>query len=217
MKQAMNQAMIGARARSRGKMTASICKKLVPLLAVVSLSGCVSLGGEVPDQMISLTPQVRVPAGEIGSGAMGDALVVLDPDADRRLDVARVPVQIDDSAVAYLEKATWVEKPARQFRRLLAETLRAKGGRIVSEGSDHEITGKTRLAGRLVDMGYDAREQAVVVRYDAVLEGEGGKVRSRRFEATVHGVAAKAESVGRALNRAANQVAGEVAAWVTGG
>lgn len=192
-------------------------RTLIAALTLTALSGCVSLGGDVPDEMISLTPEARAPAGEIGAGTLRDALVVLDPDADRRLDVARVPVQISDSAVAYLEKATWVEKPARQFRRLLAETIRAKGGRIVVEGSDYEVSGKTRLAGRLIDMGYDAATRSVVVRYDAVLEGEGGAVRSRRFESVVSGVAAKAPAVAPALNRAANDVAAQVANWVAGG
>jgi cholesterol transport system auxiliary component len=184
------------------------------LAAPLLLAGCISLGGKTPKQLIRLTPEATAPAGDIGSANLRDALVVLDPEAGRRLDVERVPVQIDDATIAYLKDATWVERPARQFRRLLAETIRAKGKRIVVEAGDAAEGGKAILAGRLLDMGYDARSRSVVVRYDALREDAGGQAVSRRFEATVPGVAPKVESVAPALNKAANEVARQVADWV---
>ena len=185
-------------------------------LGALLLSACISLGPDVPDQLISLTPAEQAPAGDMGGGSVAQAMVVLDPDADQRLDVLRVPVQIDPSSVAYLENAVWVEKPARQFRRLLAETIRARTGNVVVEGSDYEVGGKTVVSGRLVDMGYDAIGQAVVVRYDALVEDGQGGVRSRRFETRIPGIAAEAAAVAPALNQAANQIAGEVATWLVG-
>lgn len=176
------------------------------------LSACISLGGKTPDKLIALTPEAVAPAGATTSGEPSQALVVLDPMVDRRLDVQRVPVRIDDSNIAYLKKATWVERPARQFRRLLAETLRARGGRLVLEG-EREAAGKVTLSGQLLDFGYDARQQAVVLRFDAVRE-EDGQLRTKRFEAVVPSVSAKAEAVVPALNQAANDVARQVAEWV---
>lgn len=187
--------------------------RTAPLAALALLGGCLSFGGKEPKQLIALTPAATAPAGATAAGRMTEALVVLDPDTDRRIDVLRVPVIVDDATVAYLKDATWVERPARQFRRLLAETIRAKGGRLVVEGDDAEIAGKTKLGGRLLDMGYDARSQSVVVRYDALYEGTDGAVRTKRFEATVPGIAADAKVVGPALNRAANDVATQVADW----
>lgn len=191
-------------------------KRIAASAALLVLAGCVSLGGTVPDQLISLTPNTMAPAGDIGSGQVGQEIIVLDPDTDRRLDVTRVPVQINDSSVAYIEGAHWVEKPARLFRRLLAETIRVKTGRIVVEGADFDAAGKTVVSGRLIDMGYDARDMAVVVRFDATLEDKDGAIRSRRFEASVPGVSATAAPVGAALNEAANDIAGQVADWVSG-
>ena len=182
------------------------------LFATALLAGCINLGGKAPKRLIALTPAAVAPVGSSTSTTAADALVVLDPIAERRLDVQRVPVQIDDANVAYLKDATWVERPARQFRRLVAETIRARGGRLVLEG-DAEGMGKVVLSGRLLDMGYDARSQSVVVRFDAQRE-EGGTIRTRRFEASVPGVAAKAEAVAPALNKAANEVAAQVAEWV---
>ena len=182
--------------------------------ATLALSGCISFGGEVPQQMISLTPERAAPVGAAVSGKISDAIVVFDPEASRRLDVLRVPVRIDSSAVAYLKDAMWVEKPARQFRQLLAETIRAKTGRLVLEGGETEAIARHTLSGRLIDMGYDARSGSVTVTYDAVRTAKGGGVEARRFTASMPAVQAEAGSVGRALNEAANDVAVQVADWI---
>ena len=145
---------------------------------------------------------------------MADALVVLDPEVERKLDVLRIPVQVDDTKIAYLKDAAWVERPARQFRHLLAETIRARGQRLVIEAGDLAIGGRTMLSGRLIDLGYDARSQSVVVRYDAMRDNGGGTIDARRFEVIVPGIGPGAEVIGPALNRAANQVAAQVADWV---
>ena len=82
------------------------------------------------------------------------------------------------------------------------------------EDADATATGRTRLAGRLLDIGYDAPTRSVVVRYDAILEGPGGAVSTKRFEARVASVSAEPAAIGPALNEAANDVAGQVAEWV---
>lgn len=198
-------------------MKRAMAGRIAVLAVALALPGCVSLGGgKPPDMLIALTPDESAPAGALASGSASNAIVVLDPEADRRIDVERVPVQVNASSVAYLKDAVWVERPTRQFRRLLAETVRARANRVVIEGGDYEVKGRTTVAGRLVQMGYDAQAQAVVVRYDALVD-EGGTVRTRRFEAQVPGIAADAAAVGSALNQAANQVAKEAAGWILGG
>lgn len=186
--------------------------------SALALTGCLSLGAKTPEELIRLTPDASAPAGSTASGQLADAIVVLDPETDRSLDVPRVPVRVDGSRVAYLKDAAWIEKPARLFRSLLAETIRAGSDRLVVEGGDFEVTGKTRIGGRLLQMGYDAPSRSVIVRFDAMLSsGEGGRdISTRRFEATVRGVEPKVEFVGPALNRAANDVAKQVAAWMKG-
>jgi cholesterol transport system auxiliary component len=182
--------------------------------ALALLSGCVSLGGKAPKVLLGLTAEKTAAAGAMAGGMMGDALLVLDPQAERKLDVLRIAVQVDATQIAYLEDAAWVERPARQFRHLLAETIRARGARLVIEANDDALGSKNVLSGRLIDMGYDARSQSAVVRYDALREDGKGAVSTRRFEAVVPGVSPTALSVGAALNRAANDVAGQVADWV---
>ena len=190
--------------------------KAAPIAALaLALGGCLSLGDKVPDTLFSLTPARIAPAGTAASGNFGDAIIVVEPETDRRLSVQRVPVQIDDASVAYLQKAMWVERPSRLFRALLAETIRAKGNRLVFEDSEAASSGGTRLSGRLLDMGYDARTLSVVVRYDAIRSGgKGAAMATKRFESIVPGIAAKPEAVGPALNKAANDVAAQVAEWV---
>ena len=183
-------------------------------LLVLALSGCISLGSKAPKMLIGLSADQSPAAGAMPGGAQSDALVVLDPEAGRKLDVLRIPVQVDDSQIAYLTEVTWVERPARLFRQLLAETIRSRGKRLVLEAGDESAVARTTLGGRLVDMGYDARSLSVVVRYDAIRNDGKGGVTLRRFEAEVSGVTGDAKSDAPALNRAANQVAKEVADWV---
>jgi len=63
-------------------------------------------------------------------------------------------------------------------------------------------------------MGYDAAQQAVVVRFEAVRSTRDGVIETRRFESVVPGVSGKPAPVAAALNRAANAVAADVAAWI---
>jgi cholesterol transport system auxiliary component len=210
--------MIGAK---MGKATQPsgkdrIVKGALIAAACLGLSGCISLGGKAPDQLFRLTADETAPAGATSSGQLADAIVVLDPEADRSLDVLRVPVRVDASQLAYLKNAAWIEKPTRQFRSLLAETLRARTDKLVVEGGDFEVTGKTLIGGRLLRMGYDAQQRAVVVRFDAMRSNglDGTEIATKRFEAVVNDVAPKAKAVGPALNAAANDVARQVADWV---
>lgn len=184
------------------------------LAAAGLLAGCISLGEDPPESLLSLTPTAEVAPGTAINGDIASAIQVVEPDAPARLDVTRVPVQIDDTNIAYLQNAVWVEKPARLFRRLLGETIRARGNRLVIDGDDPSLTPTTQLRGTLSQFGYDARTSSVVVRYDAIRDVNGQTVMTRRFESVVPGVAPEAGPVGAALNQAANDVAGQVADWL---
>nr|WP_132387423.1 ABC-type transport auxiliary lipoprotein family protein [Novosphingobium sp. PhB165] len=186
------------------------------LAACLALPGCISLGAKPPEQLIRLTPDDSAPAGTQVSGQVADAIVVLDPDFDRSLDTPRVPVKIDASSLSYLKDAFWTERPARQMRTLLAETLRARTGKLVVVGGDFETTGRTLIGGRLLDMGYDVPTRSVIVRFDATRTERGGPITTRRFEAAVPNVKPDVADVAPALNRAANDVAKQVADWVKG-
>lgn len=190
-----------------------------PLLALslalplsVALGGCLGLGGKVPPTLLNLTADHAVAAGSGSSGNYRSAIAVLDPVAEMRVDVTRVPVQVDDSTVAYLKGALWVERPSHLFRHLLAETLRARGKTLVIEGDPG--TAALKLGGRLIDMGFDARTGSAVVRFEAVKERPNGAIETRRFESVVSGVAAQPGPLGVALNQAANTVAAQVADWI---
>lgn len=206
--------MARGRPLDTGGVVSAIRRKGAMLAALSLLAGCVSLGGRIPEMLIGLTPESVAPAGALGGGRVADALLVLDPDTDPELDVRRVPVQVDDATIAYLKDAMWVDRPARLFRQLLAETIRARGQRLVLEESDRQIAGSAKLSGRLLSMGYDARSHSVVVRYDALHEELDGTIASRRFESVVPGVAPTPETVASALNKAANSVAAQVAEWL---
>ena len=183
--------------------------------ALAALAGCVSLGGtKPPASLITLSPVLQSPAGSGASGNAERTLAILEPEAPARLDVVRVPVQVDDTSVAYLQDAMWVDKPARLFRALLAETIRTRTGRVVIDSDDPALVANARLRGTLRDFGYDARSSSAVVRFDAVRELGHGEIETRRFESVVSGIPAMPAPVGDALNQAANEVAAQVADWL---
>ncbi len=184
-------------------------------LGVAGLGACVNLGGgaKAPAQLFELSPAMTWAPGTTLSAAPGAALVVVEPETDRSLAVARVAVQVDATSMAYLKDGQWVERPARLFRSLLAETIRARGKRLVVE-DDAEARGNLHLSGRLIALGYDAHNRSAVVRYDALWQDASGAIAMRRFEAVEKNVAPKATAVAPALNRAANRVAADVADWV---
>ena len=186
-------------------------------LSVALLSGCVNLGGgKAPAMLIHLTPEASLAAGPAQSGVAAKAILVIEPETDRSLAVTRIPVQVDDTRLAYLADVAWVERPARLFRGLLAEALRAKSSGLVLEDDQPAPSGIRRLSGRLLAMGYDARSRSVVVRFDALIQNADGTLATRRFEAVEQKVKPRAAAVAPALNRAANAVAAQVARWVAG-
>lgn len=178
------------------------------------LSGCVSFGAEPPPSLLNLTSDLRAPAGETRSVSAAQTLIVAEPEVPAEIDVLRLPVRVNDTSIAYLQDAVWVEKPARLFRRLLAETIRTRTGRTVLDGETIGVAAASRLSGTLREFGYDAASSAVVVRYDAVLRTGEDTVITRRFSQSVNGVAPEASAVGFAMNSAANDLAKEVTAWV---
>lgn len=191
--------------------------KVASLAPVLLLSGCVSLGGgDPPSSLLTLTPEATAPAGSAHTGTQADTLAVHVPETPAAIDVLRVPVQVDDATIAYVQEAVWVEKPARLFRRVLAETIRVETGQLVIDGDDPSLFADVHLRGTLRQFGYDAQTSSVIVRYDAIKTGESGAVETRRFEAVEQGVLANSASVGRALNSAANDVARQVADWLGG-
>lgn len=199
-------------------MTINKRSLLLAAALMLALPGCISLGGEPPESLLTLNPVTSAPIGA-GAGSAGErpVIAILTIDTPAKLDVLRVPVAVSDTELAYLQEAFWVEKPARLFRRLLGETIRARGNAMVVDGDDTAALATLTVRGTLLDMGYEAQNSAAVVRFDAVRIGKDGAVTTRRFEARETGVPAESRAVGAALNAAANKVAAEVADWVAAG
>jgi cholesterol transport system auxiliary component len=189
---------------------------LLMVLLPLAVTGCISVGvgggGKPLPSLITLTPSAEAPAGQTLNSHSAEALAVLLPEVNQTLDTTRVPVQVDDSAVAYLTGAAWVDQPRRLFQALLIATIRERGKRLVLDENLPQAL--IRLSGRLDAMGYDARNRSVTVRFDALRVGRDGVTTSRRFEAVKKDIAPVASAVAPALNLAANEVAGQVADWV---
>lgn len=184
------------------------------LAPALLLGGCISFGEDPPESLLTLTPATTAAAGSVAQGSQANALALVELEVPQSLDVTRVPVQVSDTEIAYLKDAVWVERPARLFRRLVAETIRAQSGRLIIDGDDPGALAVDRIGGTLRAFGYDARTSSVVVVFDAARSGEGASVTTKRFEARIPGVPAEVGAVGPALNQAANDVAAQVAEWV---
>ena len=187
---------------------------MVPGLLALSLGACVSFGAKAPPSMLVLTSTSSVTNGTVRSAAANEALVVLMPQSPRKLETNRLPVQIDDSSIAYLKDAVWADKPARLMQSLLMETIASKSGRLVLNEVDTGGKGQQFLSGSLLEFGVDAASMEAVVVYDAVKLVRGQVVEKRRFEAKKSVTVMEAAPVGAALNDAANDVAGQIADWV---
>ena len=189
---------------------------LVALLGLAACGPLVQIGGNDKAPVALLT--LRATAGAATPARNPSAtLSVVTPLVAGPLQTLRLPVITKDTELAYLTGATWAEQPAKQFARVLADTIGARGVTILD--ARQSAVGATRqLAGTLVDFGVDARGSAglaVVVRYDALLTGNGGRALGvRRFDGRAAIASNDPAVVGAALNVVANQVAGEVADWV---
>lgn len=189
--------------------------RLLPAFIALPLAGCISFGAKPPSSLIRLTPAATAPAGETQTIAPGRAVTVLVPAAPAELSVTRVPVESGASRLAYLKDAQWADVPAKLFRDLLAETIRARTGRPALDANGYHLAPGPRLGGRIDSFGLDADTMKVVLRFDATLQRtENGPIETRRFEADVPVSAPTAAAVSPALNQAANQVAVQVADWM---
>ncbi len=185
------------------------------LLSALLVSGCLGLGGKTPAFLMTLTP-AQAPGADAGRAVQaGETMTINTPLVPQALAALRVPVTQGDTAIAYVKDAAWVEPPAKLFQRLLAETVRAKTGRVVLDPRQFAADPGDLVTGSLLAFGIDQRSASAVVIYDATVQSAGSKlVRTRRFEARVPVGEIDAANTGRALNSAANTVAGEVADWL---
>ena len=190
----------------------------LPVALALTLGGCsigsMLGGGKTPATLLTLTPQAALQGDATRAASAGEAVTIAVPVIAKELRTTRVPAQVNHTAVAYIEDLQWVDTPDRLFQDLLAETVRRTTGRVVLDPKQSGLDPGITVSGQLHRFGYDAAEQAVIVRFDGALSTAGGtRVETRRFEARVP-AAGDAASVGPALNQAANQVALEAASWI---
>lgn len=189
-------------------------KTLLMTAALFALSGCISLGEEPPQALLTLAPSAVASAGGAAiTVTPGEAITVMVPTVPAALATNRVPVRASSTELAYVKDAQWVDLPNRLFQQLLSETIQARTGRPVLNPRQFSFDPGLRISGELQQFGIDATTQNAVVVFDGVMM-RGQQVEKRRFEARVPVAEIKAQPVGTALNEAANQVAAQVSDWL---
>lgn len=197
---------------------------LACLGAGLSLASCVKLGGAAPPESLFTLTAARADTSAEGGAAKprgrnSAIIVIAEPSVPQMLNVTRIPVQVDDTSVAYLKDAVWIEPPARLFQRVVKEVVAQKSGAIVVTQAEAKLGRSIRLSGELQQFTYDARTSSVIVRFDArkdILGADGAIMTSemRRFEVVEPGVTPQGRAVSRALNAATNNAALEIADWL---
>ena len=190
---------------------------LATLALLVSCGPLVQIGGNDAPPAMLLTLRATATPVATAPATTPVTVMVLPPAAAGALQTLRLPVTVGDVELQYLVGATWSEQPNRLFRRVLADTIVARGLIVIDPRGPSPRADMT-LSGTLADFGLDVRVAAnpqVNVRYDAVLNSTNGTlIAARRFEASAPVASKSPAVVGAALNDAANRVAGEVADWV---
>lgn len=188
---------------------------LLPTCAALALAACFG-GGKVPATLLTLTPQAAPPATLARAATAGEAVTIELPAIPQELDQVRVPVLESPGRVTYVQDLQYVDTPDRLFQQLLTETVKRTTSRVVLGPSQAALDPGLRVTGTLERFGYDVASGQVIVIYDAALStAGGGRVETRRFQATApaDGTAA---TVGPAINQAANAVALQAAQWIGG-
>lgn len=189
-------------------------KTLLTAATLFALSGCISLGEDPPQALLTLAPSAVASAGGAAMTVTpGEAITVMVPSVPAALATNRVPVRASSTELAYVKDAQWVDLPNRLFQQLLSETIQARTGRPVLNPRQFTFDPGVRISGELQQFGVDATSQNAVVVFDGVIM-RGQQVEKRRFEARAPVAEIKPQPVGAALNDAANQVAAQVADWV---
>lgn len=187
---------------------------LLPALAALTLSACLSFGSKPPPTLMRLTAAEARPAEGGRTAPTSEAITVVVPVLPQELRTTRVPVRTGETAVAYLKDAQWVDIPGALFGRLLSETIAARTGRVVLDPKQFTFDPGVRLTGTLHTFGLQGDRMEAVAIYDAALARGPETVETRRFEARVPITTVDAASAAPALNQVANQIAAQVAAWV---
>lgn len=190
----------------------SLCAAMAGAMTLAMLGGCVSFGAKPPPRLLSLSATADA---EPAPDAKARTIAVFEPDTPRKLATLRVPVQVDDTAIAYVKDAQWVDTPRRMFARLLATHMATDARMLPLDPAQGQVGDAPRLTGTLAEFGVDARTGEAVVRYEATLAGSNGALLARRiFVAREKVGKIGPKTVAGPIDRAAHQVAGDVAAWV---
>jgi cholesterol transport system auxiliary component len=118
----------------------------IPLLALLSAS-CFG-GGSKPTELLTLTPAQVCRRAKARSAGPGEVLAVQTPTVTRAINTRRIPVYVDPITIEYLVGATYIEEPAELFRRVVAETIAARTGRLVLDPGNFTQEAGATLAGK---------------------------------------------------------------------
>lgn len=189
-------------------------KKLVPLLPLVALAGCISIGPKAPKVLLTLATTSMVQPGIDRTATATNTILVLTPTAPVAIATTRIPVYDGGMTLAYVEATAWNEVPAQAMQRVMSETIAARTAHVVLDPRQAIGVPAMRLSGQIQKFGVNPQAMQVVIVFDAQVARRDGRLDARRFEARTPVGAVEGAEVGMALNTAANDLAAQIADWV---
>jgi cholesterol transport system auxiliary component len=190
-------------------------KALFVLAILLAVSGCVRFGAKPPRELLVLTPRQLVQTGQERLASTPDQIIAVHvPGAAPPIAGSRVPVYQGNVAIAYVKDAVMADVAARQFARVLTETISARTGRLALDLRQSGAANGLKLQGTLQRFGVEEGSARAIVTYDALAMRPDGKIVSKRFEAYAPVGVIEARAVAMALNTAVNDVAEQVAVWI---
>ena len=89
-------------------------------LSACSLGSLLGGGGKPPPWLLTLTPSAPAPQSVVRSANAGEAVTIEVPIIPKELRTVRVPAQVGETAIAYIQDLQWVDTPDRIFQARLA-------------------------------------------------------------------------------------------------
>ena len=186
---------------------------VIALCLVVSLSGCLGLGGETePARVFTLAVRdsatVDVPV---------DAqLMIAEPRAGQTLDSDRIAVRPSANELQYYAGAAWRDRAPRLVQDAVIEAFEQTGAFRAVGRNGGGLRGDFTLLLELrhFEAVYRNGRPQVEIALQATLLGEGGEaLASRRFGADAVAADKEVPAVVDAFGVATSQVVGELVAW----
>ena len=205
------------RARAAGRVRRRVGPaRLLPVLALLLLTGCNILGTRSSETLVSYSPEIDVAGG--GGAAVQWQLVVARPSAESMLSGPRIAVR-SGGELQVLKGARWTDPAPELLQGLIVRSLEDSGRILGVARQSSGLRGDFTLALDLrafeaVYAGGGAPTVEVVFNAKLLSAGGNRALAARTFRSEAPASGRDAEAVVAAFEVALQQTVGELVGWI---